>query len=238
MEVTMDLDAKTLNEKGNEYLTQGYASLEAGGKSAAEKEKGLACFKQAEGFLRKACDLDPANGKYILDLADSLFAQSRPDEANVYFKDAIKNAEPGSGRLAEIRDRWGKSVYSPNGAEVLETLGMKNCRDAEQLNKEGRGYMKQGYAHADGKTMEYFEKAEACYRGALGLNPANWHYQLNVADSLFAQGRKAEANQQFDAAIGKTGAQALGVLQSDHVMGVIERWGNLIDSVHVKKARK
>jgi tetratricopeptide (TPR) repeat protein len=235
MEVKMELNAITLYEMGNDYMTQGYASLNSAGKSDLENEKSLAYFKQAEGYFRKAHDLEPTNNSYLLNIADSLFAQGRFDEANVYFKDAIKNLEPGSSHLVSVRERWGKYVNSPTGSDVLETIGMKNCRDAELLNKEGREYMRQGYAHKDGKSMDHFEKAEACFRGAYGLNPRNWHFQLNVADSLFAQGKKGEANAQFNEAIEKAGAQAIGVLKSDHVMGIIERWGELIDSVHVKR---
>jgi tetratricopeptide (TPR) repeat protein len=215
-------------------MTQGYASLNLDGKSDTENENGLAYFKQAEGFFRKAYDLDPKNNNYQLSIADSLFAQRRFDEANVFFKSAIKDLEPGSSHLASVRERWEKYIYSTTGSDVLEMIGMKNCRDAELLNKEGREYMRQGYAQKDGKSMEHFEKAEVCFREAYGLNLRNWHFQLNVADSLFAQGKKGEANAQFNEAIKKAGTQAIGALQSDHVMGVIERWGKLIDSVHVK----
>lgn len=230
----MELDAITLNEMGNDFMTQGYASLNSVGNAEPVNEKSLAYFKQAEGYFRQASDLDPKNNDILLNIADSLFAQGRFDEANVFFKSAIKDVEPGSSRLASVRDRWGKHIYSTSSLDYLETIGMKNSRDAELLNKEGRENMKRGYAHIDGKSMEHFEKAEACFRAANRLNPNNWHFQLNVADSLFAQGKKGEGNAQFNEAIEKTGTQAIGVLKSDHVMGVIERWGKLIDSVHVK----
>jgi tetratricopeptide (TPR) repeat protein len=224
----MALDAKTLNQSGNAYMSQGYASLKSGDKSKIEI--GLACFKQAEGYFRQAHDLEPTNGDYHLDISDALFAQKRYDEANLYFKDAIKNLEPGSSHLVNVRERWREYILSPDDSDILDTTAMKNCRDAELLNKEGREYMKHGYAHKDSKSMEHFEKACACFRRAYDLNQNNWHYQINIADALFAQGRKSEANIQFNQALAKTGAQAIGFLQSDHVKGVMDRWGKLIDN--------
>lgn len=230
----MELDSARLNEMGTGFMTQGYRSLSAGEHSDAERERCVAYFRQAEGYFRKAHDLDPNNSDYELGIADSLFAQGRLDEANVFFQEAIEDLEPGSSHLAQVRERWTNDIYPAAGPGILETIGMKDCKDAELLNREGREYMRQGYAHRDGRSMEHFEKAEACFRGAYGLNPRNWHFQLNVADSLFAQAKRGEANTQFDEAIEMAGTQAIGVLRSDHVKGLIERWGELIDSVHVK----
>lgn len=82
----MNQEANNLNEMGREIIRQGYAIL---AKDEIE-EKGPALFKQAEGYFRKAHDLDPLNGHYQLNIADLLFAQGRRDEANVHFQDATK----------------------------------------------------------------------------------------------------------------------------------------------------
>jgi tetratricopeptide (TPR) repeat protein len=210
-----------LPEIGRSLMREGYSKLV--GNEASEES--LVLFRNAEGYFRNAHDLDPKNPHYPLNIADSLFAQGRIDEAKVWALDAMKGLKPDSDHLAEFMRRWGR--YLPGGTSaILETIGMANCRDAEALNSNGRQFMRQGYSsQKEEQKLEYFRKGEACFRKAHELNNSNGHYQLNIADSLFAQGQYEEANEHFVAGVQEVGRN------SDHVMGIVERWSKHIHSL-------
>lgn len=97
----MKEDAATLNDAGRLSMIAGYR------KQASDEEGALSDFKTAEERFLRAHALDADDPHILLNIADSLCAQGRFDEARPYYRRAVDGLDPGSDHLAGFKNRWG-----------------------------------------------------------------------------------------------------------------------------------
>jgi tetratricopeptide (TPR) repeat protein len=93
-----------LNDAGRMSMIEGYR-LNPQGSLDSEH------FLQAEERFRNALEIDPGNPRYMLNLADALFALGRSKEAVVYYRAAAPKMEPDSRHLAGVKRRWGTQLF-------------------------------------------------------------------------------------------------------------------------------
>ncbi len=118
-----------------------------------------------------------------------------------------------------LQNGLGIALDSPKQREQQTNKGFQLSQIADRENEIGREFMRNGYATGD---SSFFIKAEQHFRKAHEYLPNNPHYELNVADCLFAQGKNKEAILYY-----KKASQNLDQ-DSGHLAGVKRRWDNEI----------
>ena len=136
----------------------------------------------AAGLYRQAHTLDFENAEYLIGLGTTLAKLGQFDEAAETFLLAVKRA-PGN---VDAKTGYGNALIALDRPEVA----LSQFEAALSLREESRSLNGIGVAH---DMMGDHVAAQAHYRTALVLEPANLTVRNNLALSLGVSGKHAEA---------------------------------------------
>ncbi len=136
----------------------------------------------ASGLYRQAHSLDPGNAEYLIGLGTTLAKLGQFEEAAETFDRAAKTA-PGN---ADAKHGYGNALIALDRPEVA----LSQFEAALSVREEARSYNGIGVAH---DLLGDHVAAQAHYRTALVLEPANLTVRNNLALSLAVSGEFAEA---------------------------------------------
>ena len=90
---------------------------------------------------------------------------------------------------------------------ILFVTGIVNVSFAQNERKfirEGNNYYNDGLKDTTKLDTISFGKAEVAYRRALQLKPDDFHWQFNLANSLYKQNKPDQSNSEFEKLLEKT----------------------------------
>jgi Flp pilus assembly protein TadD len=142
----------------------------------------------AEASYRRVVALDPSHAKGHTNLGCMLHIQGRFDEAAACYRKALA-IEPGQPEaLRNFALVAGNSGQLREALEGFERHLEKHPNDAGAQYQLGHLYL----------HHTYFDRAEAAYRRALALDPANPEIHFSLAQLLLVTGRYAEGWKEYE----------------------------------------
>ena len=184
---------------------------------AAADKRALGRVGEARADLERALKLDPSNASYLYDLAITLIQNGSPDEAIRRLTSGIEKCEScaelhaalgvayyATGKNSDAEQHYKTAVrLQPNAPDLRAALGdlysaageyekasveyewasKYDGQNASYLTKQGRNLLK----------LQQPTKAEAAFRKAITLNPADSEAYLSLGKIANEQGRPADA---------------------------------------------
>jgi tetratricopeptide (TPR) repeat protein len=136
-------------------------------------------YKNAVTELGRAVQLDPDSSKYAMGLAEALLLWKH----NSTLLSFLKAIQPRFGKLPEFQYKLALAYYLvaqyPNAIDALEKLLAQNPPRQDVIHYFlGNSYL----------AMGQFQKADACYRMAIQINPKDPSYYESYATLLRKEG--------------------------------------------------
>jgi len=191
-----------LNMLGADPVANAKAAAESQAKITAQYKEvdrlaSLGKFAEAEAQLRVLMGPNKNAGS-LLGLSDLQFRAGHADKAEATLRSAVA-MEPDNAdanlALSGMLSREGKL------AEAKQLLDRAEAKYSTTNNEKGLQSVhsaKADLARLDALTIADLPKREAALRGALALDPTSWWIKLEIARTVYAEGRKAEAQTMMD----------------------------------------